>query len=97
MEMTRKQLYVIAYDITDDHRRQQVVKLLEKIGVRINWSVFECMLTFSQIKKLKESLSTLLFLKEDTLVIYPICKNCYTKTFYLPENRRIIPKKVIVI
>lgn len=95
--MNKKQLYVIAYDIASDHRRQQVVKLIERLGVRINWSVFECMLTFSQVKNLKESLLTIIHHQKDTVVVYPICRECYAKTVYLPEERRIIPKNVIIV
>lgn len=95
--MTKKKLYIIVYDISDDRRRQQVIKLIEKSGNRINWSVFECILTFSQVRKLKELLNTIICFKEDTVVIYPICINCYSKTFYLPENRKIVAKQVIVV
>lgn len=95
--MTKKRFYVIAYDISDDRRRQQVIKVIEKSGSRINWSVFECILTLSQVRKLKELLNTIICFKEDTVVIYPICRNCYAKTFYLPENRKIVAKQVIVV
>lgn len=97
MRTTKKQLYVIAYDIADDRRRQQTVKHLEKLGVRINLSVFECMLTPVQIEKLKKSLSTIIYHKEDAVVVYPICRNCYAKTIYLPESCRVLPKTVVVV
>ena len=46
----RKTLCVVAYDISDDKRRLKVVKILEKSGIRINYSVFECMLTRTQLE-----------------------------------------------
>lgn len=97
MGITKKQLYVIAYDVADDHRRQQVVKHLERLGVRINLSVFECMLTSIQIAKLEKSLIAIIHHKEDTVVVYPICRDCYAKTIYLPESRRLVSKNVIVV
>ena len=39
--MKRKHFYVVTYDISDDKRRNQVVKLLESLGTRMNYSVFE--------------------------------------------------------
>ena len=57
---TKKHFYVIAYDIADDRRRQKIVKVLEAIGARINWSVFECMLTPLQIEKVKVELNSLI-------------------------------------
>ena len=50
--MKRKHFYVVTYDIGDDKRRQKVVKLLESIGTRMNFSVFECMLTDVQYRKM---------------------------------------------
>ena len=49
----KKNFIVVAYDVADDRRRSHVVKLLEKVGVRINFSVFECLLTDTQFTKLQ--------------------------------------------
>ncbi len=48
--MKHKHFYVVAYDIADDRRRSKVVKVLEAIGHRVNFSVFECMLTDIQYR-----------------------------------------------
>ncbi len=48
--MKRKHFYVVTYDISDDKRRYQVVKLMETMGTRMNYSIFECMLTDIQFK-----------------------------------------------
>lgn len=92
-----RRLYIVAYDTSDDKRRKKIVKLLEKTGIRINWSVFECMITQSQHNVLTSEINKIIHPKEDTVVIYPICKDCYSKTVYLPDNRRIVQKKVIVV
>ena len=36
-----KTFWVIAYDITNDLRRSRIVKIIEKSGIRVNYSVFE--------------------------------------------------------
>ena len=46
----RKRFVVIAYDITKTKTRNSVVKKVLRYGGRINLSVFECMLTDSQLK-----------------------------------------------
>ena len=56
----KKNFIVVAYDVADDRRRSHVVKLLEKVGVRINLSVFECLLTDNQFTQLKKEISNLL-------------------------------------
>lgn len=84
---TRKHMTVVAYDIANDIRRDKTVKLLEKYGQRINYSVFECMLTRQQRKELQQNIEEIINEKEDQIVLYNICVDCYAKTTYLPSNR----------
>lgn len=78
----KKNLIVVAYDISDDKRRNRVVKLLLKYGSRINFSVFECMVTDSQLEQLKSDIRSKINVKEDIVVYYPICVKCYSKVCY---------------
>ncbi|MDE6681783.1 MAG: CRISPR-associated endonuclease Cas2, partial [Muribaculaceae bacterium] len=71
----KKNFVVIAYDIADDRRRNKVMKVLEKVGTRINLSVFECMLTDRQFEKLKKDIYDKINIKEDSVAYYPICVN----------------------
>lgn len=86
---TYKHLIVVAYDISDDRRRSHVVKLLEKTGTRINYSVFECMVTDKQFTTLRTEILKCISLKEDSVVYYPICLDCYSQIVYQPERKRI--------
>lgn len=52
----KKHFWVIAYDIVDDRNRNRIANFLEKHGQRVNYSVFECMLTDSQFEKVKNRL-----------------------------------------
>lgn len=63
-----KKFWVITYDITDDLRRSRLVKVIEKFGVRVNYSVFECMLTDVQLCKLQEKLDKLILPSEDSVI-----------------------------
>ena len=74
-----KQFLVVAYDITDDRRRQRVSKLLVKYGIRCNESVFECMLTQSNIEKMKQQLLKLVDESQDCLLYYFLCAPCVSK------------------
>ncbi|WP_308549443.1 CRISPR-associated endonuclease Cas2 [uncultured Parabacteroides sp.] len=83
----KKNFVIVAYDVADDRRRSHVVKLLEKVGVRINYSVFECMLTDSQFEKLQVNIGAKIDSREDRIVYYPIYVGCYTKIVYQPERK----------
>lgn len=88
---TNKQMIVVAYDISNDRRRSHVVKLLERVGIRVNFSVFECMLTDRQYDTLRKDILGCISTKEDTVVYYPICLNCYSQIIYQPEKRKAYP------
>lgn len=76
---------IVAYDVADTRRRNKLVKIIEKYGIRINYSVFECMFTAAQFQKIQEKTHALMNEKEDRIVYYPICLDCYAKIRYQPE------------
>ena len=92
----KKQFIVVAYDIANNRRRRRVMKLLEEHGVRINLSVFECMMTDTQYDKLRDNIWQVIKHKEDTVAYYPICVDCYTKIVYQPALRRKFDKITMV-
>jgi len=95
--MKHKHFYVVAYDIADDRRRSKVVKVLEAIGHRVNFSVFECMLTDIQYRNMCERLSKHVVAKDDQVIIYPLCTECYARIRYMPEARKPVTHTVVVI
>lgn len=68
--------YIISYDIPDDKRRTRLAKLLEKNGIRVQYSVFECELTHGQFAGLRRDIEYLLNFEEDNLRIYRLCADC---------------------
>lgn len=95
--MRGKHFYVVAYDISDDKRRRKVVKLMESIGTRMNYSVFECMLTEIQYKNMCKRLTKLVIKKEDWVNIYPICTECYARIEYIPPIKKKEPIKIAIV
>jgi len=77
---------VVAYDITDDKRRNKIAKCLEGYGVRVNYSVFECVLKPARFKQMKASLEKLLDSDEDTIRIYQLCKECIKKVSVMGDG-----------
>lgn len=83
----RKSFYVVSYDVADNKRRRHVSDILEKVGVRVNYSVFECMLTERQLDELSEQIEKVIKQKVDTVIFYPLCMNCFSKIRYMPMRR----------
>ena len=95
--MRKKHFFVVTYDISDDKRRAAVVKLLENLGARVNYSVFECMLTDVQYRGMCAKLDKLVQRGDDWVNVYPLCTECYARIRYVPDRSVRIPDKIVVI
>lgn len=85
--------YLITYDIEDDKIRKKVSDELEAFRYRVNYSVFECELNQTKLKKLVEKLEELVDKKYDSLRFYHICENCLPKSFELCNKGEIFQKE----
>ncbi|HOV89592.1 MAG TPA: CRISPR-associated endonuclease Cas2 [Syntrophorhabdaceae bacterium] len=70
---------VVAYDITDDDRRNKVSDILSSYGQRVNKSVFECFLEVRDIYEIKKKIANLIKKSEDIVLYYYLCKDCLDK------------------
>ena len=59
-----RELFFIAYDISNDRRRTQIVKILEDFGVRTQFSLFEFWLTPARKTELLAKLKKKNFLED---------------------------------
>jgi CRISPR-associated protein Cas2 len=73
-------LTVIAYDITDDRRRDAVSTLLADHGRRVNYSVFECDLEGEEFEQLQEQLAQRIDHRQDHIILYRLCEGCRPRT-----------------
>lgn len=71
--------YVVAYDVEDDRARVRIAGVLERFGVRVQKSVFECRLEAKDLERLLRRLE-----RELTAVggagnvrVYRLCADCY--------------------
>jgi CRISPR-associated protein Cas2 len=85
-------LYLIVYDISDDHCRSRVSKYLGGIGQRMQESVFECRISVDEIEKVINDLAKIKD-KEGNIRVYPICKECYSKAKGIGDIKKVIGAK----
>lgn len=67
--------YIVVYDIPSDQRRQKVANLLEGYGKRVQYSVFECVLTPVKYDELRQRLRKKVNLTEDNIRFYPLSRH----------------------
>ncbi|AFY77567.1 MAG: CRISPR-associated endonuclease Cas2 [Hydrococcus sp. C42_A2020_068] len=64
--------YVVVYDLPCDKRRKKVADLLEGYGQRVQYSVFECILTKAKYDELRQRLKKRIKEEEDSVRFYPL-------------------------
>jgi CRISPR-associated protein Cas2 len=67
-------LYLVCYDVVQDRRRNRVSNLLKGYGVRVQKSVFECVLNEDQYDMICRRLSWYIDTEEDQVRLYPMTK-----------------------
>jgi CRISPR-associated protein Cas2 len=81
-----KQLYLIAYDISNNKKRKKISELLDAYGERINLSVYECMMNQKQKEKVVNQIKDIIS-KNDIVKIYFICSKCFAKSIHLGKKQ----------
>jgi CRISPR-associated protein Cas2 len=88
---------VIAYDITDDRRRAQLAKTLEGFGYRVQYSVFEAILTPAQFQQMQRAVSSLIDPTEDVVRYYTLCRSCVDRIQMTQNSRVIRPPGTVIV
>jgi CRISPR-associated protein Cas2 len=60
--------YLICYDICDDKRLRKVFRIMRNFGDHLQYSVFECQLTASDLIRCRSELATVIHHKDDQVL-----------------------------
>jgi CRISPR-associated protein Cas2 len=63
-----RQSYLVCYDITDDRRLRKVFKLMRGFGDHLQYSVFECQFTPSDLIRCRTELARIIKHTEDQVL-----------------------------
>ncbi|MDD4377299.1 MAG: CRISPR-associated endonuclease Cas2 [Eubacteriales bacterium] len=94
IEDPNKKLILIIYDIVDNKRRTELVKLLEGYGIRVQKSAFEALLTSKKYNSLVKSIIRLIH-EEDNVRIYRL--NSSNEILYFGTSDTIFEEDVVII
>jgi CRISPR-associated protein Cas2 len=67
-------IFLYAYDVADQRRRNRISKKLEQFGIRMQKSLFQCDVTPDMAQNIKASLLRFINQKEDSLLLYSVCE-----------------------
>jgi CRISPR-associated protein Cas2 len=76
----RDSFFIVSYDIPNDRRRTKIATLLLGYGLRVQESVYECVLDSAQFSQLQQRLRPLIRPATDAVRIYRLCKVCEGRT-----------------
>ncbi len=70
-------MYVlVSYDIVEDRTRNRVFKFLKDFGTPVQKSVFECHVSWGQLRKMIKGIEGLIDVKADKVRYYSLCRQC---------------------
>ena len=72
-------LIVVSYDVPSDRRRTRLAHALKDFGVRVQFSVFECLLEADQVDRLRRRVLQPIDPGEDSVRLYRFCLDCRSK------------------
>ena len=77
---------VVAYDISDNKVRTRLHKTLRRFGERVQFSVFECILTHEMFEQMRGEVAEVLDYQELWRVrYYRVCAGCRRRTITLGQ------------
>lgn len=83
----RKGFVVVSYDVPDDRRRQKLAQVLLDHGSRVQYSVFECVLTPKQWERLRKRIEAIVDEERDRVRFYHLCEACVGRIELLGEGK----------
>ncbi|MGJ3249209.1 MAG: CRISPR-associated endonuclease Cas2 [Elainellaceae cyanobacterium] len=90
-------LVLVVYDIANNRRRQKLSKLLEGYGRRVQESVFECFLSFDEMKRLHDLVQKRVKPTEDNVRLYWISSGALAKTLTIGSTAPQPPPNAYII
>lgn len=77
-------IVVVAYDVTDDRRREDLAALLSGLGPRVQLSVFECQVeSAAALRRLRAEIRERIDPLEDQVRVYPTTVQTYAERYVI--------------
>ena len=91
-------LIVVAYDISDDKTRTRLHTTLRRFGERVQFSVFECILTAQLFEQMRREVALALEHQELWRVrYYEVCEGCRRRTVTLGQAFTTTLKRLYIV
>ena len=89
--------YLIAYDVTDNQRRNRLARFLLDYGDRVQYSAFECELTGPRLDEVLQGVVKYMARQEDNVRVYRLCADCAGKIQTFGPQRVAGPTGTVIV
>ncbi|WP_030008159.1 CRISPR-associated endonuclease Cas2 [Picosynechococcus sp. NKBG042902] len=90
-------LVLVVYDIPNNKRRTKLANCLEGYGRRVQYSVFECFLSLSEMRNLHKALQKLVNEQEDNVRLYWITQDAFSRILTIGSPKPEPPPNYYII
>jgi len=90
-------LVLVVYDIPNDKRRNKLSIFLEGYGRRVQYSVFECFLDLTEMRKLHQLVAKRINESEDNVRFYWISADAFSKVLTLGSSPPEKPPETYIV
>ncbi len=87
---------VVSYDIPDDRRRTRLHRDLKGFGMRVQYSVFECVLEERDVARLQALVRRRITPEADHVRYYRLCEQCVARITALGGTVTQAPRTHVV-
>lgn len=94
--MSDKTFTLVTYDIPDDRRRTKLHDRLLDFGSPVQYSVFECLVDQTELKKMQKMIAKTISKRRDHVRIYTLCAACKGKT-WVSSGQEVLEEPVAVV
>ncbi len=89
--------YLITYDISDPRRLRHVCKTMEEYGDRIQYSVFICDLSRTELLHARTDIEAILEPQEDSVVIIDLGEPDHSAIIFIGRRRNLPTTKPKIV
>lgn len=89
--------YLACYDIADPRRLRRTAKVMERYGIRVQYSFFEMSISEEKLEAMIREIKQEIDLKEDKFYLYPICVDCKQKVIIDGTGEMLSLERFIIL
>lgn len=90
-------LVLVVYDIPDDRRRLKLAQFLEGYGQRVQYSVFECYVSLSEMRQMHRAIAAKVNSAEDNVRLYWLPERAAAQTLCIGSHTPIPPPDSYIV